>query len=119
MTSVDVRKPKSLLSLLATGVAPVVGLLGPLAPAHSAHADATDDAFLSALKAKGINYESPEAAINSGHTVCHDLDVGQTPEQVANDVLNSSHLDGYHAGYFVGVSIRAYCPKYAAPPAQP
>ncbi len=119
MTSVEVRKPKRLLSLLATGVAPVVGLLGPLAPAQTAHGDATDDAFLSALKAKGINYESPEAAINSGHTVCHNLDVGQTPEQVANDVLNNSHLDGYHAGYFVGVSIRAYCPKYVAPPAQP
>ena len=119
MTSIDMRKPKRLLSLLATGVAPVVGLLGPLAPAPSANADATDDAFLAALKAKNITYESPEAAINSGHTVCHDLDLGQTPEQVANNVLNSSHLDGYHAGYFVGVSIRAYCPRYAASPVQP
>jgi hypothetical protein len=28
--------------------------------------------------------------------------------------LSSSTLDSYHAGYFVGVSIKAYCPKYAA-----
>ncbi len=113
MTSIQVRKLSALLSLLATGIAPVVGLPGPLAAIPSAHADANDDAFLAALKTKNINYESAEAAINSGHLVCHELDLGQTPEQVANDVLNSSHLDGYHAGYFVGVAIRAYCPKYA------
>lgn len=46
--------------------------------------------------------------------MCHELDMGQTPEQVANNVLSSSTLDSYHAGYFVGVSIKAYCPKYAA-----
>ncbi len=113
MTSTHVRKPGALRALLATGVAPVVGLLGSLTATPAAHADATDDAFIAALDAKGITYESRQAAINSGHTVCHQLDVGQTPEQIAQDVLNSSHLDGYHAGYFVGVSIRAYCPKYA------
>lgn len=116
MTSIQLRKHSRVLSLLAVGVAPVVGLLGPLAPAPTAHADANDDAFLAALKAKNINYESSEAAVNSGHLVCHELDAGQSPEQVANDVLNSSHLDGYHAGYFVGVAVRAYCPKYSAQP---
>lgn len=114
MTSTQIRKPGRARSLLAIGVAPVAGLLGALATAASAHANAADDAFLTALKAKGINYESPDAAVNSGHTVCHELDSGQTPEQVANSVLSSSSLDSYHAGYFVGVSIKAYCPKYAA-----
>ncbi len=114
MTRTQIRKPSPLLSLLATGIVPAVGLLGALGTAPTAHADANDDAFLAALKAKNITYESAQAAVNSGHTVCHELDAGQTPEQVANDVLTSSHLDGYHAGYFVGVSIRAYCPKYAS-----
>lgn len=113
MTSTHMRKPGRRLSLLAIGVVPMAGLLGGWAPA-TAHATSADDAFLAALKAKGINYESPDAAVNSGHTVCHELDMGQTPEQVANNVLSSSQLDSYHAGYFVGVSIKAYCPKYAS-----
>lgn len=113
MTTTQIRKPIGPLSLLAIGVAPVAGLLGVLAASATAHATSPDDAFLAALKAKGINYESPDAAVNSGHTVCHELDMGQSPEQVANSVLSSSTLDSYHAGYFVGVSIKAYCPKYA------
>lgn len=36
-----------------------------------------------------------------------------TPDQVVADVLNSSNLPAYHAGYFVGVSIKEYCPQYA------
>lgn len=113
MTSTRIRKPRRLLSVVACRIVPVVGLLGCLPAAPDAHADPNnDDAFVAALDAKGITYESRETAINSGHVVCHELDLGESPEQVANDVLNSSHLDGYHAGYFVGVSIRAYCPKY-------
>jgi hypothetical protein len=114
MTSTQMRKPNRLVSLLATGIAPVAGLLGVLGAAATASATSADDVFLAALKAKGINYESPAAAVNSGHAVCHELETGQTAAQVANSVLTSSQLDSYHAGYFVGVSIKAYCPKYAA-----
>lgn len=114
MTSTQIRKPGRARSFLAIGAVPVAGLLGAMTAPATAHATSADDAFLSALKAKGINYESPDAAINSGHTVCHELDSGQKPEDVANNVLSSSSLDSYHAGYFVGVSIKAYCPKYTA-----
>jgi len=27
-------------------------------------------------------------------------------------VVNSSNMPAYHAGYFVGVSIKEYCPQY-------
>ncbi|OBI95295.1 DUF732 domain-containing protein [Mycobacterium sp. 1465703.0] len=113
MTTTQIRKPNRRISLLAIGGVPLAGLLGVLAASATAQANSADDAFLAALKAKGINYESPDAAINSAHTVCHELDMGQKPEDVANNVLSSSTLDSYHAGYFVGVSIKAYCPKYA------
>jgi hypothetical protein len=119
MTTTQMRKPIRPLSLLATGVLPVAGLLGVLVASATAHATSADDAFLAALKAKGINYESPDAAVNSGHTVCHELEMGQSAEQVANSVLSGSTLDSYHAGYFVGVSIKAYCPKYADAAASP
>ncbi|HUE34682.1 MAG TPA: DUF732 domain-containing protein [Mycobacterium sp.] len=26
--------------------------------------------------------------------------------------MNNGKLDGYHAGFFVGVSIAAYCPRH-------
>ena len=51
--------------------------------------------------------------MKSGHLVCDKLDGGEAPEQVANDIVQGGKLDSYHAGFFVGVSIRAYCPKYA------
>ncbi len=113
MTSTQMRKPSVLLFLLTVGVVPAAGLLGVLNLAPSAHAVGGDDSFLAAIKSKGINYESPDTAIKSGHLVCDKLDSGEAPEQVANDIITNGKLDSYHAGFFVGVSIRAYCPKYA------
>ena len=101
--------------LFATGLVLVAALLGPLGvAAPTAHADATDDAFLAAVRSKGINYTSPTDALIAAHLVCDELNHGETPAQVASDVMNNSSLDAYHAGYFVGVSIRAYCPKYVS-----
>ena len=37
-----------------------------------------------------------------------------TKGDVANDVASSSNLDGYHAGFFVGLSIAAFCPRHHA-----
>ena len=113
MTSTQMRKPGLLLFLVTVGVVPAAGLLGVLNPAPTAHAAGGDDSFLAAIKGKGINYESPDSAIKSGHLVCDKLDGGEAPEQVANDIIQGGKLDSYHAGFFVGVSIRAYCPKYA------
>jgi hypothetical protein len=95
-------------------VAVVVALLGPVGAAATAHADTNDDKFLKALKSEGItDHVSANHAIEAGHMVCQKLDQGMTPNQVAADVLNSSSTPAYHAGYFVGVSIKEYCPQYA------
>uniref|UniRef100_UPI003899C910 DUF732 domain-containing protein n=1 Tax=Mycobacterium sp. HUMS_1102779 TaxID=3383487 RepID=UPI003899C910 len=80
--------------------------------APTARADANDDAFLDALQAKNIHYPSPEAALSGAHEVCNELQRGASPSQVASAVMDNSPLDGYHAGYFVGASMRAYCPQY-------
>ena len=121
MTTTHVHSPSRVLSLLAACVVLVVALLGqPGAAASTAHADPADaDAkFLAALTSEGITYESPEAMIAAGHVACTELDKGEIPAQVAHDVLNnkdvltSRNLDAYHAGFFVGASIAAYCPQY-------
>ena len=115
-TTTHILSRGRVLSLSAARVVLVVALLGPLGVAAStARADPSDvDArFLAALRAAGITYASPDVGIGAGHLVCSKLDGGEKPTDVANEVMNSSSLDAYHAGYFVGASIGAYCPQYA------
>ena len=84
--------------------------LAALAPC--AHADNVDGNFLNALQSKQITFASGQAAVIAGHQVCDALDGGRPSTDVANDVMQQSGLDGYHAGFFVGVSIAAFCPRH-------
>ena len=94
-------------------VAAALGLLGPLGAVAIAHADNNDSKFIALLNSEGItDHVSPAHAIEAAHSVCDKLDAGQTPTQVANDVLNSSTMPAYHSGYFVGAAIEVYCPQY-------
>ncbi|MEB3031534.1 DUF732 domain-containing protein [[Mycobacterium] nativiensis] len=92
-------------------VVAAVVLLG-LVAAPSAHADVIDTNFLSALNARGIDFVSGQSAVVAGHEVCDELDMGRPKNDVVSDVMNSSELDGYHAGFFVGVSVSAFCPRH-------
>ncbi|BDB40831.1 MULTISPECIES: DUF732 domain-containing protein [Mycobacterium] len=100
------------------GTALVAALVVPMAvaAAPTAHADGIDGQFLNALQSHGINFATPQAAILAAHQVCDELDNGRAKADVANEVAGSSNLDGYHAGYFVGLSISAYCPRHHASP---
>ena len=69
--------------------------------------------FLGALSAKGISYSSSAAVIAAGHEVCAELDQGKQTSDVANDVMTRSNLDSYHAGFFIGASIGAMCPRHS------
>jgi Protein of unknown function (DUF732) len=126
--SVKIGKPGPLQmppgTRIVVAMAASFGVLAAgLAPA--AHADANDDKFVQLLISDGITHESVPAAIGAARKVCQYLDEGMTPNEVVVDVMNSSSLPDYDAGYFVGAAIRAYCPKYlppavpAPPPAQP
>ena len=110
----QVRSPSPLRSLLA-GLVLAVALLSVVGiAAPTAHADAVDSSnFLGALGSKGITFVSGQSAIVAGHEVCNELDQGRQATDVANDVLTQTNLDGYHAGFFVGVSIAAFCPRHS------
>ena len=109
----QVRSPSPLRSLLA-GLVLAVALLGLVAvAAPTAHADAVDSNFLGALVSKGITFASGQSAIVAGREVCDELDQGRQATDVANDVMTQTNLDGYHAGFFVGVSIAAFCPRHS------
>ncbi len=87
------------------------GLAGAAIP--HAHADADNNGnFLGALSSRGITFKSGPAAIAAGHQVCNELDQGKQTSDVANELMSQSNLDGYHAGYFVGASIGAMCPRH-------
>ncbi|MGB9226652.1 DUF732 domain-containing protein [Mycobacterium sp.] len=60
------------------------------------------------------DHVSSDHAIEAGHFVCVKLDNGTSPTDVVNDVLFSNGMPVYHAGFFVGASIDAYCPRHKA-----
>jgi len=105
----SLRHVRSLLAGLAVLVA-LLSLVGVTAPI--AHADAVDGNFINALGSRGITFASTQTAIVAAHEVCDELDSGRASSDVANDVMQQSSLDGYHAGFFVGVSIAAFCPRH-------
>lgn len=100
---------------IARALGAVVTLLGVAALAcPPARADAVDNAFVTAVKNKGIQFASPQAAVIAGHEVCDELDLGKQKSDIASEVMTNSGMDGYHAGYFIGASVAAYCPRYRA-----
>jgi hypothetical protein len=110
----QVLSPSALRSLLG-GLALAVALPSVVAvAAPTAHADYAVDGsnFVGALSSRGITFTSRQAAIVAGHEVCDELDQGKQTSDVANNVMTQSNLDGYHAGFFVGVSIAAFCPRH-------
>jgi Protein of unknown function (DUF732) len=109
-----VLSPSPLRALL-TGLVLAVALCGVVAvAAPTAHADAADTSnFLAALSSRGITLASGQAAIIAAHEVCDELDQGRRTSDVANDVRTESNLDAYHAGFFVGLSIAAFCPRHS------
>ena len=70
-----------------------------------------DDSFIADIATDGIRPD-PAIAADAAHLVCWELRGGKTANQVAYEILGSSTLSGYQAGYFVGASIYAYCPQY-------
>ena len=105
MSTTQVRSPIFVLAVA------LLGLVAVAAP--TAHADAVDNNFVNALQSKGITFASAQAAVQAGHQVCDELDQGKATQDVGNDVMQQSSLDGYHAGFFVGVSVAAFCPRHA------
>jgi hypothetical protein len=107
-------RPSSPVKALVAGLAIAIALLWVVeAAAPTAHADAADSSsFLGALSSRGITFASGPAAILAGHEVCDELDQGGQASDVANNVMTRTNLDGFHAGFFVGVSIAAFCPRH-------
>jgi uncharacterized protein DUF732 len=80
--------------------------------AAPASADGNDDAFIAALENNGVNLNDHNAAVTMGHNVCSALDKGHDESFLVLDIIHDTHLSARQAGYFLGVSVAAYCPQY-------
>lgn len=105
------RTPHAMIAGVRLLIVPAVALLC-LVAAPAARADMVDSSFLSALNSKGIDFASGQNAVIAGHEVCDELDQGRQKNDVVSEVMSSSRLDDYHAGFFVGVSVSAFCPRH-------
>ncbi|MEE6177899.1 DUF732 domain-containing protein [Mycobacterium sp. 050134] len=80
--------------------------------AAPAAADPMDDAFIDALAKQGIPISDRDSAIGMAHSVCGALDRGETSSFLAMKVRRDANLSPRQAGFFMGVSVAAYCPQY-------
>jgi hypothetical protein len=80
--------------------------------AAPAAADPTDDAFVAALANNGIAMSDRNTAVSMAHTVCAGFDKGEASTAQAMRIVKDTDLSPKQAGYFVGVSVAAYCPQY-------
>jgi uncharacterized protein DUF732 len=83
-----------------------------LLSAAPASADPADDAFMAALADYGITMSDPGAAISMARTVCAGLDRNQRSSMLAMKVMKDANLSARQSGFFVGLSVAAYCPQY-------
>lgn len=90
------------------------GLLaaGALVCAAPATADPIDDTFVAALAKNGISMSDRGAVISMAHSVCAGFDKGEPSTHVALGIARETPLSARQAGYFVGLSVAAYCPRY-------
>jgi hypothetical protein len=89
-----------------------VFLSGALVSAAPASADQMDDAFVAALPQAGITMSDPGTAIGMARTMCAGLDSNQTVPVLALQVMRDTNFSPRQAGFFIGLSVAAYCPRY-------
>jgi Protein of unknown function (DUF732) len=82
-----------------------------LLSAAPASADQTDDAFVAALAKGGITTSDPNTAIAMAHRVCAGLDTNQPASALAMQLTKDADLSPKESGYFIGLSVAAYCPQ--------
>jgi hypothetical protein len=96
------------------GLSTVCAVLLPavaLVLAAPASADPADDAFVAGLAKGGINMPDPNAAIATARAVCAGLDANQNSSVLALKLMKHNELTAKESGYFIGLSVAAYCPQ--------
>jgi hypothetical protein len=70
-----------------------------------------DNAYVQALKDRGISFANPDAAIYNGKLVCENMRIGMTVPQIVAAFRASNPALGADADNYVSISVHAYCPQ--------
>lgn len=106
------KSPEQASDAPPTTAAPVT----TTAPAATTTVSSTpdqDSRYIAALNEKGIEFANPKDAVFNGKTVCQNLGLGMTVQQIVVQFQSSSPAFSAHGEDFVAISVRAYCPQYS------
>ena len=106
--SKGVRSPAS---TLATSTATATASAKASPPPSIASTPDQDNAYVQALKDRGISFANPGAAIYNGKLVCDDIRLGMTVPQMVAAFRASNPALGGDADNYVAISVHAYCPQ--------
>jgi hypothetical protein len=104
----DVRSPST--ALPAPKPAPTATASASPPPSIASTPD-QDNAYVQALKDRGISFANPEAAIYNGKLVCDDVRIGMTVPQIVAAFRASNPALGDDADTYVTISVHTYCPQ--------
>lgn len=98
---------------------PLAAVLGGIAviTAPTANADSTDDAYLQALRDKGITWPigSDQTMLQIGHAVCGDWSKGFTFDQTLADAKSAlPQLADASIAKIMGLATGTYCPQFSS-----
>jgi hypothetical protein len=99
-------------------VSVVVGFAGPAHadPDAGGASDTDSAAFLDTLAAAGISYSRADLAIGAAEVVCRLAHVGKSGPEIVTILQNGNpDLTAEHAGQFIAIAERSYCPNQLLP----
>ncbi|MDT5298369.1 MAG: hypothetical protein QOG79_1611, partial [Mycobacterium sp.] len=94
---------------ISTGLATVVAIPAHADPQDDQQAQQLDQAFLNAIKQKGVRVKSPKTAIDLAHSTCDLLHRGGTVNDALLHVKNATDWSVDDVTAFAGVAVYAYC----------
>jgi len=108
----DVRSPSTASPAPTSAPTTTPKASAPASPPPSiASTPDQDNAYVQALKDRGISFANPEAAIYNGKLVCDDIRRGMTVPQIVTAFRASNPALGGDADNYVAISVHAYCPQ--------
>jgi Protein of unknown function (DUF732) len=103
--------PKSPEKAAAPSAAAPTTSISTLPPVQVTSTKDQDNAFMQALKDKGIDGLPRQVAIDDGKTVCKNIAQGGSRQDVTSEFVAQSQFPG-NADDFVATAIHSYCPQY-------
>ncbi len=93
----------------------IVTAIAMAAPAYADPDPAPDNdaSFLAELKAAGITFQDPAAAISAAKDVCQLVDKGSSAQEIVDNLQQRNPgFVGHGAAKFTALAAASYCPKY-------